>query len=108
MPIASRLVWPAIGVAALFVPARWVGWLAVYSVPVILPLAFRIEKLRGRRPFLKEQNPISTVFLRSIVGIGLLFPRVINDAASVRPADYAAGRGHPFRGDSDLVRAERR
>ena len=82
MPIAGCLVWSAIGVAALFVPPPWVGWLAVYSMPIILPLAFLIEKLRGRNPFQKEENPIATLFFQSIIGIGLLFPLVINAAAS--------------------------
>jgi hypothetical protein len=84
MPIAGCIVWSAFGVATLFVPSNWVGWMAVYSMPIILPLAFLIEKLRGRNPFIKEENPISTLFFQSIIGIGLLFPLVINAAESAR------------------------
>lgn len=84
MPIAGCLVWASIGVAALWAPLQWVGWMAVYSMPVILPLAFLIEKLRGRNPFHKEENPISTLFFQSIIGIGLLFPLVISASLSAQ------------------------
>jgi hypothetical protein len=80
MPLAGLIVWTALGVAALFVPRTIVGWMAVYVMAVILPLAFAIEKLRGRNPFVKDDNPISTLFFHSIVGIGLMFPLVIGAA----------------------------
>jgi hypothetical protein len=80
MPLAGLIVWSAIGVAALFVPKALVGWMAVYAMAVILPLAFTIEKLRGRNPFVKDDNPVSTLFFQSIVGIGLMFPLVIGAA----------------------------
>lgn len=80
MPLAGLIVWSAIGVAALFVPKPLVGWMAVYVIAVILPLAFAIEKLRGRNPFVKDDNPISALFFHSIIGVGLLFPLVIGAA----------------------------
>lgn len=80
MPLAGLIVWSAIGVAALFVPKALVGWMAVYVMAVILPLAFAIEKLRGRNPFVKDDNPVSTLFFQSIIGIGLMFPLVIGAA----------------------------
>jgi len=69
-----------LGVAALFVPKSFVGWMAVYVMAAILPLAFAIEKLRGRNPFVKDDNPISKLFFQSIIGIGLMFPLVIGAA----------------------------
>lgn len=78
MPLAGLIVWSAIGVAALFVSQALVGWMAVYAMAVILPLAFAIEKMRGRDPFAKDDNPVSTLFFQSIAGIGLMFPLVIS------------------------------
>jgi hypothetical protein len=80
MPLAGLIVWSAIGVAALFVSKAVVGWMAIYAMAGILPLAFTIEKLRGRNPFVKDDNPVSTLFFQSIIGIGLLFPLVIGAA----------------------------
>ena len=80
MPLAGLIVWSAIGIAALFVPMAVVGWMAIYAMAAILPLAFGIEKLRGRNPFVKDDNPVSTLFFQSIAGIGLMFPLVIGAA----------------------------
>lgn len=92
MPLAGLMVWSAIGVAAVFVPQAVVGWMAIYAMAAILPLAFTIEKLRGRNPFVKDDNPVSTLFFHSIIGIGLLFPLVIAAAkAAGDPAIMVLG-----------------
>ena len=80
MPLAGLIVWSILGIAALFVPKALVGWMAVYAMAAILPLAFAIEKLRGRNPFVKDDNPVSKLFFQSIIGIGLMFPLVIGAA----------------------------
>ncbi len=80
MPLAGLIVWSAIGVAALLVPKALIGWMAIYAMAVILPLAFAIEKLRGRNPFVSDPNPVSKLFFQSIIGIGLMFPLVIGAA----------------------------
>jgi hypothetical protein len=80
MPLAGLIVWSMLGVAALFVPRALVGWMAVYVMAAILPLAFAIEKLRGRNPFVRDDNPVSELFFQSIIGIGLMFPLVIGAA----------------------------
>ena len=87
MPLAGLIVWSALGVAALFVPRALVGWMAVYVMAAILPLAFAIEKLRGRNPFVKDDNPISGLFFQSILGIGLMFPLVIGAAEAAKDPD---------------------
>ncbi len=87
MPIAGLIVWSAIGVAALFVPKVLIGWMAVYALGAILPLAFAIERLRGRNPFAKDDNPVSTLFFQSIVGIGLMFPLIIGAADAADDPD---------------------
>ena len=80
MPLAGLIVWSALGLAALVMPRSMIGWMAVYVMAAILPLAFAIEKLRGRNPFVKDDNPISGLFFQSIIGIGLMFPLVIGAA----------------------------
>ena len=87
MPLAGLIVWSALGVAALFVPEAWVGWMAVYVMAAILPLAFLIEKMRGRNPFVKDDNPLSDLFFQSIIGIGLMFPLVIGAADAAGDPD---------------------
>ena len=87
MPLAGLIVWSALSVAALFVPKAQVGWMAVYAMAAILPLAFAIEKLRGRNPFVKDDNPVSTLFFQSIIGIGLMFPLVIEAALAAGNPD---------------------
>jgi hypothetical protein len=87
MPLAGLIVWAVMGVAAMFVPKPLVGWMAVYVMAAILPLAFAIEKLRGRNPFRKDENPISNLFFQSIIGIGLMFPLVIGAAEAAGDPD---------------------
>lgn len=82
MPLAGLIVWSGLGVAALFVPKTLVGWMAVYVMAAILPLAFAIDKLRGRNPFVKDDNPVFQLFFQSITGIGLMFPLVIGAAVA--------------------------
>lgn len=87
MPLAGLIVWTGLGIAALFLPRQIVGWLAVYVMAAILPLAFAIEKLRGRDPFIRDDNPVSKVFFQSIVGIGLMFPLIIGAADAANDPD---------------------
>ena len=77
MPLAGLIVWCALGIAALSAPPALVGWMAIYVMAAILPLAFVIDKLRGRNSFRRDDNPVSKLFFQSIIGIGLIFPLVI-------------------------------
>lgn len=77
MPLAGLIVWSALGIAALFAPTALIGWMAIYVMAAILPLAFFIDKLRGRNLFQRDDNPVSRLYVQSIVGIGLMFPLVI-------------------------------
>lgn len=77
MPLAGLIVWTAIGLGALFLPLRLVGWLSVYAMAAILPLAFLLDRLRGRALFQRDDNPVTGLFMVSIVGIGLMFPLII-------------------------------
>lgn len=77
MPLAGLIVWTAIGVAALFLPQALIGWFAIYAMAIILPLAFLLDRLRGRALFQGQENPVTKLFLASIAGIGIMFPLVI-------------------------------
>jgi hypothetical protein len=77
MPLAGMLCWGALGVAAYFVSPQMAGTLALYIMAGILPLAFLIEKARGRNLFAKSDNPLDALFLTSIVGVGITVPLVL-------------------------------
>ncbi|HEY6816145.1 MAG TPA: hypothetical protein VI168_11440 [Croceibacterium sp.] len=78
MPLAGMIVWALMGVAATQLPDEVVMWLAVYVMALILPLAFLLDRMRGRALFQGRENPVTKLFLVSIVGIGLMFPLVIS------------------------------
>lgn len=93
MPVAGLLAWSALGLVALFVSARISGTLALYIMALILPLAFVLERLRGRALFSGgASNPLVQLFLSSIAGIGVTVPLVIVGArAAHEPALVVLG-----------------
>jgi hypothetical protein len=88
MPLAGLLCWSALGVAALRLEPATVGTLALYIIAAILPVAFLLDRARGRNPFSGgRDNPLTTLFLLSIVGIGLTVPLVIAAAEAAAEPD---------------------
>ncbi len=77
MPIAGMTTWAALGIAALFLPDRTIGNLSLYIMVMILPLAFIIDKMRGRNLFAGGDDPLTKLFLSSIAMIGFIVPLVI-------------------------------
>lgn len=77
MPIAGMICWAALGVAALFLPAKPVGVLALYIMMGILPLAFLLDKMKGVNLFSGADSPLIKLFLISIVGIAVTVPVVV-------------------------------
>jgi hypothetical protein len=78
MPLAGFLVWSGFGLGALVWSARWSGTLALYIMAIILPVAFLLERLRGRVLFAGgRENPLVQLFLASIAGIGVTVPVVV-------------------------------
>lgn len=78
MPIAGAIVWAALGVAALFLPERTTATLALWIMAGIMPLAFLIERLRGRNLFAGgAANPLTALFLLNIGMIGVTIPLVV-------------------------------
>ncbi|QJR37515.1 DUF7010 family protein [Gemmatimonas groenlandica] len=93
MPVAGLIAWSGLGLVALTVSARISGTLALYIMAMILPLAFLLERLRGRALFAGgTSNPLVQLFLASIAGIGVTVPLVILGArAAHEPALVVLG-----------------
>ncbi len=82
MPLAGMICWAALAVAALFITPRMTGTLALYIMCGILPLAFLLDRLKGKNLFAKSDNPLVRLFLLSILSIGLTVPLVLVAASS--------------------------
>ena len=85
MPIAGMVTWAALGVAAAFLPERTVGNLSLYIMAAILPLAFLIERLRGRNLFAGGDQPLTKLFLLGIVMVALTIPIGVIGAKGGQP-----------------------
>ena len=78
MPLAGLIAWTGLGVAALRLSPAATGTAALYIVAVILPLAFLLDRLRGRNLFAGgNSDPLTRLFLASIAGIAVTVPLVI-------------------------------
>lgn len=88
MPLAGAITWAALGIAALLLEPRTVGTLALYIMAAIMPLAFLIDRARGRNLFAGgTDNPLTKLFLLSILLIGLVVPLVVIGATAARSPD---------------------
>lgn len=81
MPQAGAIVWAVLGVAALWLTPSRTGMLSLYIMAAILPLAFLLDRLRGRNLFAGSGNPLDALFLNGIVGIALTVPVVVIGAS---------------------------
>lgn len=77
MPIAGMICWAALGIAALRVSPGMAGTLALYIVVAILPLAFLLDRIKGKNLFAGDGNPLDKLFLTSIAGIAVTVPVVL-------------------------------
>lgn len=78
MPLAGLIAWLLLGLAALRLPPATTGTLALYIMALILPLAFLLDRLRGRNLFGGgNANPLVRLFLSSIAGIAVTVPLVV-------------------------------
>ena len=84
MPIAGLICWAALGVAALRLSPNLTGTLALYIMAGIMPIAVLLDRLKGKNLFADDGNPLTKLFLTSIVGIGVTVPLVIIGAQGAR------------------------
>jgi hypothetical protein len=85
MPIAGMLTWAGLGIAAAFLPERTVANASLYIMAVIMPLAFVIDRARGRNLFGKSDNPLLKLFLLGIVMVALTVPLAVIGAKGGQP-----------------------
>lgn len=92
MPIAGMIAWAALGIAALQLDERTIATGALYIMGAIMPLAFLIDKLRGRNLFAGgTENPLTKLFLLSILIVGLVVPIAIAGANAGEPLILVVG-----------------
>lgn len=85
MPIAGMLTWAAMPSAAAVLPERTVANLSLYIMAAIMPLAFLIERARGRNLFSGGDNPLTRLFLLGIVMVALTIPLAVIGAKGGQP-----------------------
>ena len=77
MPLAGMIAWGALGVLSFWLDAKTTANFALYIMVAILPLAFVIDRARGRNVFSGGDDPLTKLFLICIWMIGLSVPLVI-------------------------------
>lgn len=91
MPLAGMVVWAALGIAALFLDVRTTSTAALYIMMALLPLAWLLDRLRGRNLFASNGNPLEKLFLSSIVGIAVTIPAIVIGASGGQPTLIVLG-----------------
>ena len=74
MPIAGMVCWGALGAAGLFVSENMVGQGALYIMMAVMPLAYILERLRGRNLFSGGDEPLTKLFLQSVGMLAIVIP----------------------------------
>lgn len=77
MPLSGLILWSAAAVAGLFLPPRTFAVAVLYGTGLIFPFAILIAKLRGRNFFAGRENPLTQLFLQSILFVAALYPIAI-------------------------------
>jgi hypothetical protein len=85
MPIAGMIAWAGLGILAALLPERTVANLSLYIMMVILPLAFLIERMRGRNLFAGGDHPLTRLFLLGIIMVALTIPLAVIGAKGGQP-----------------------
>jgi hypothetical protein len=97
MPIAGIFFWSTIAILGLYlVPAR-LAYVVGFGSGLIFPLAVLIDRMRGRTLMATgRSNPLTGMFLQTLVMVALLWPLVIIAASGGcveppedQPAPYA-------------------
>lgn len=86
MPIAGMIFWGIVAIAGWLLPPRTVAYIVGFGSGAIFPLAMLIDRLRGRTLVRSTtSNPVTAMFLQSLVAVALLWPFVI--VAAVRASE---------------------
>ena len=88
MPIAGMIYWAIVAVAALYATPAELGCIVGFGSGMIFPLGMLIDFLRGRRTQrTNNQNPVTRMFLQSLVLVALVWPLVLIGAYQAHSAD---------------------
>ena len=91
MPYSGMILWTLAGICGLFLTPLQLAYGVAFGSGLIFPLAVLIDRLRGRNPFAGgRENPLTGMFLQSIIMVVLLWPLVIL-AASGKPTLIVLG-----------------
>jgi len=76
MPVAGMIFWAVVGIAALFLEPVPVAYVVLFGSGMIFPLALLIDRATGSNRIQRAsaENPLTRLFLRSIVMVVLLWP----------------------------------
>jgi hypothetical protein len=85
MPIAGMITWGALGIAGLLLPEATVSTLSLYIMAAIMPLAFLIDRARGRNLFAGGDQPLTRLFLLGIIMVALTIPLAVIGAKGGQP-----------------------
>lgn len=77
MPLAGMICWAAIGIAGLWLTQYQTGMASLWIMAGIMPLAWLIDRMRGRNLFAGGDGPLDKLFFLSIAGIGVTVPLVV-------------------------------
>jgi hypothetical protein len=84
MPIAGLICWAALGAAALRLTPGQTGSLALYIMCGIMPIAVLLDRLKGKNLFADDGNPLTKLFLTSVIGIAITVPLIVIGARGAR------------------------
>ena len=91
MPYSGMILWTLAGICGLFLTPLQLAYGVAFGSGLIFPLAELIDRLRGRNLFAGgRENPLTGMFLQSIIMVVLLWPLVIL-AASGKPTLIVLG-----------------
>ena len=82
MPLSGLILWSAAAVAGLFLSPRAFATAVLYGTGLIVPLAILIARVRGHDFFAGRDNPLTQLFLQSILFVAALYPIAIAGAAA--------------------------
>ena len=89
MPVAGMLFWGAVAVASRRLAPSMVAYVVLFGSGMIFPLALLIDRATGANRIKRDNaaNPLTQLFLRSIVMIVLLWPLAILAARAAHDAN---------------------
>ncbi len=78
MPIAGMIFWTIIAISALYVPPLPLSYMVLFGSGLIFPLGVLIDRVTGRKlKVASTANPVTQLFMQSLVLVVLLWPLVI-------------------------------